>query len=313
LFIKTMQLKSYKTFFFAFLIIGGFLFWGSVGQKALAANCTCANGKDFTTLTQSAITEYGNLGAACEMYCAASGGAKINDEYINSTDPCGGCNDPGFYCNTSTGRCEYDGSQSYDPTDPEASNLPNSDYDPTSSSNSSQKSSSGGGSASLPNFVGVSSISELILKITKFLIALAIPFAVLMLIWAGFQFATAQGSEEKLRTAKRNLVWTIAGIAVIMASNAIIGYITEILGGGTGEGNALITTIKNVLDQIIGLLFILVTVFFFWGIVEFVRASSSGDTGKLEEGKRHMIWGIIGMAVMAGAWGIVRIIQQAFQ
>lgn len=304
-------------------------------------NCCCNNGMtvpgvDCTLSCESAggVKSWSGIyycgGEVPEVSCTAVNSGAGNDSDVNAindglTDACGGACDSslGAYCNESTGSCEY-GSSSSGVCDPACGEgetctangcMPSSSSDNTlpGSNSNDTKSSGSPGSASLPNFVGVSSISELILKITKFLIALAIPFAVLMLIWAGFQFATAQGSEEKLRTAKRNLVWTIAGIAVIMASNAIIGYITEILGGGTGEGNALITTIKDTLNQIIGVLFILVTVYFFWGIVEFVRSSGSGDAAKLETGKKHMVWGIIGMAIMASAWGIVAMIQQAFQ
>lgn len=171
----------------------------------------------------------------------------------------------------------------------------------------------GPSSVSLPDFMGVKSVSGLIVKIIDFLIPLATVFAVFMLIWAGFLFVTAQGNQTKLDAAKKNFLWTIAGIAVIMASQAIVTYITDILGGGSGQGNALVEKIKGTLNQVIGLLFILVTVYFFWGVVEYVRSSASGDSAKLEEGKKHMIWGIIGMTVMAGAWGIVQMIQVYFQ
>lgn len=172
----------------------------------------------------------------------------------------------------------------------------------------------GPNSVSLPNFLGsgTNSISGLIVKIIDFLIPLATIFAVFMLIWAGFQFATAQGDPTKITKAKQNFIWTVVGIAVIMASQAIVTYITDIMGGGSGQGSALLDKIEGTLNQIIGLLFVLVTVYFFWGVAEFVRFSASGETAKLEEGKKHMVWGIIGMAIMLGAWGIVQMIQLYF-
>jgi hypothetical protein len=144
-------------------------------------------------------------------------------------------------------------------------------------------------------------------KIAKFLMPLAISFAVLMLIWSGFLFATAQGVEEKIIKARRNFLWTVAGVAVILASQAIIDYISEILGGkSTGQGAVLLDKVKGLLNQVIVLLFILVTIYFGWGILQYVR--SAGDEKAIAQGKKHMIWGIVGMTVMAGAWGIVRII-----
>jgi len=167
---------------------------------------------------------------------------------------------------------------------------------------------SGPANVSMPNFSGAGSINELFLKIVRFLMALAIPFAVVMIIWSGFLFATAQGDPTAITKAKKNFIWTIVGVAVILASEAIIGYVSELLGvGGGGGGTAFVERIKTILREIIAVLFILVTVYFFWGIVTYVRAA--GDEGAIEKGKTHMIWGIIGMAVMASAWGIVDIIS----
>jgi len=71
-----------------------------------------------------------------------------------------------------------------------------------------------------------------------------------------------------------------------------------------------ITQLKTILNAVIGLLFVLVTLYFVWGVVGYVGAS--GDSEKLKQGKDHMIWGIIGMAVMAGAWGLVNILLNTF-
>ncbi len=239
--------------------------------------------------------------------CTADGCMPSGTEDADrSTDACGGMCLGEDVCNEDTGECGApDTTTGVDNT--------NQNQLPTDVDNTKQKT-TGPANVQLPNFIGVTSISGLILKITDFLITLAIPFAVLMLIWAGFLFATAQGSPDKIEKAKKNLIWTVAGIAVILASQAIISYITEILGGtGSGAGSALITKIKGTLYQISGLLFVLVTVYFFWGVAEFVRASGSGDTEKIKTGKKHMVWGIIGMVIMAGAWGIVEMIRVSFQ
>jgi hypothetical protein len=167
--------------------------------------------------------------------------------------------------------------------------------------------SSGGGTVSLPNFVGVKTVGELISKIAAFLIKLATVLAGLALIWAGFQFVTAQGKEEAINKAKKNLIWTIAGIFVILASQIIISFVTEILGGsGAGQFTSFMNQIRTTLNNVIALLFVVVTVYFAWGVIQYVR--SGGDEKMLEQGKKHMIWGIVGMAIMASSWGIVAII-----
>ncbi len=71
-----------------------------------------------------------------------------------------------------------------------------------------------------------------------------------------------------------------------------------------------LTTLTTVLNAVIGVLFVLVTLWFIWGVLQYVMAA--GEEAKIKTGKDHMIWGIIGMAVMAGAWGLVAIINTTF-
>ena len=71
-----------------------------------------------------------------------------------------------------------------------------------------------------------------------------------------------------------------------------------------------LTKIKDLLITIIAILFVLVTLWFIWGVIQYV--SAAGEAEKLKAGKDHMIWGIIGMAVAAGAWGLVKLLLETF-
>ncbi len=53
------------------------------------------------------------------------------------------------------------------------------------------------------------------------------------------------------------------------------------------------------------LLMSLSVVIFFWGIVKFIWQD------KKEEGKTHMIWGIVGLFVLFTIWGIIGFIQRS--
>jgi hypothetical protein len=74
--------------------------------------------------------------------------------------------------------------------------------------------------------------------------------------------------------------------------------------------SALILQIQGWLTSIITLLFVLVTLYFIWGVVQYVKAA--GDDKAIATGKQHMIYGVIGMAVMAAVWGIVNVLVQSF-
>ncbi len=64
---------------------------------------------------------------------------------------------------------------------------------------------------------------------------------------------------------------------------------------------------RGLLYPFITLLFSLATAVFIWGIVQFL--ANPEDAEKKEDGKRHMIWSIVGLTVMLGAWGIIGLIQ----
>lgn len=167
------------------------------------------------------------------------------------------------------------------------------------------------GGFDFPNPLAATTFSELITKIADFLLDLALAFAFFMIIWAGFKFVTAGGDVEKISSARRNFTWIVVGIAVILASKALIGYLQEILGVKETTSRTFETFLNKItgtLDLIIVLLFSLTTVYFIWGVILYVMGAR-GDDEKLNQGKRHMVWGIIGMAIMASAWGIVELIS----
>ena len=63
--------------------------------------------------------------------------------------------------------------------------------------------------------------------------------------------------------------------------------------------------------SIIPLLFAIAVLVFIYGVVDFIRASAT-EGGDLNEKKQFMVWGIIGLAVMTGVWGLVAIITNTF-
>jgi len=64
-----------------------------------------------------------------------------------------------------------------------------------------------------------------------------------------------------------------------------------------------------ILSPGVKLLIALAVVVFLWGVFNFIRAS---DDSKKSEGKKLMLWGIIGLFVIVSIWGIVSILQNTF-
>lgn len=58
-----------------------------------------------------------------------------------------------------------------------------------------------------------------------------------------------------------------------------------------------------IIDPLITLLALGAFVVFVWGMVEFIR--NAEDSEKRKTGQRHIIWGLIGLAIIFGARAIV--------
>ena len=50
---------------------------------------------------------------------------------------------------------------------------------------------------------------------------------------------------------------------------------------------------------------------FVWGVFEFIR--QAGDASKREEGRRAILWGLVGLVIIFGAYGIIQIVLTTFK
>ena len=67
---------------------------------------------------------------------------------------------------------------------------------------------------------------------------------------------------------------------------------------------------KNIINPAIEFLFIVATVIFLWGVLEFIAGAS--DKTKRQTGKDHMLYGFIGLVIMFGVYGIITIVTNTF-
>jgi len=65
-----------------------------------------------------------------------------------------------------------------------------------------------------------------------------------------------------------------------------------------------------VLQALIGVIFALALVFFFWGLAKFILHSAEEEAH--EEGRKMMFWGIMALVIMFGIWGIVNFLLSIF-
>jgi hypothetical protein len=77
--------------------------------------------------------------------------------------------------------------------------------------------------------------------------------------------------------------------------------------GGTLFG--LLCKFGTLLNAIIPILIALAVVYFVWGVVTYVIAS---DEEAKKTGRDRIIFGIIGLAVIIGMWGLVNLLRNTF-
>ena len=68
--------------------------------------------------------------------------------------------------------------------------------------------------------------------------------------------------------------------------------------------------VEQIINPIILLLASAAFVVFVWGVYEFIL--HAGDSTKREEGRRAIMWGLIGLVIIFGAYGIINIALGTF-
>ncbi|MEI6580632.1 MAG: pilin [bacterium] len=80
--------------------------------------------------------------------------------------------------------------------------------------------------------------------------------------------------------------------------------------GSTQMGiGAVLCKIASILNTIIPIIVVLGVVYFVWGVVQYVISS---DEEAKKTGRMRMLYGIIGLVVIVGMWGLVRIVTNTF-
>jgi predicted cobalt transporter CbtA len=62
----------------------------------------------------------------------------------------------------------------------------------------------------------------------------------------------------------------------------------------------------NIINPAIEFAFIIATVIFLWGVLEFIAGANDKD--KRQQGKDHILWGFVGFIIMFGVYGIITLL-----
>lgn len=77
------------------------------------------------------------------------------------------------------------------------------------------------------NPLGDQSIGDIFLAILDIIMVFAVPIVLFFIVWAGFLYVTAQGSEERLRKAHNALLYAVVGGLLVLGAQALLYIITN--------------------------------------------------------------------------------------
>lgn len=89
---------------------------------------------------------------------------------------------------------------------------------------------SGGDTAfTLPNPLSSENVTGIINRVIDFLLLVAGPIAVVMTIYSAYLFITAGDNQEKVKKARKTLMYVIIGVAILILSKGIVNFTKSFL------------------------------------------------------------------------------------
>jgi len=85
----------------------------------------------------------------------------------------------------------------------------------------------------IANPLKYNSLNDLLSAVLAAAIKIGSIILTLAIVWVGFQFVAARGNEEKIRSARTALMWTIIGGLILLGATAIQAVITSTVGSLT--------------------------------------------------------------------------------
>ncbi len=83
--------------------------------------------------------------------------------------------------------------------------------------------------SALTNPLASNTISEVLDNIIDFLLRLAVPIAVIMTVYVAYLFITAGDNAEKVKSARKTLLWIVVGVMILIISKGVAVFTKSLL------------------------------------------------------------------------------------
>jgi hypothetical protein len=83
--------------------------------------------------------------------------------------------------------------------------------------------------AALENPLAADTFEELVSSITTWLVRIATPIGIIVIVYAGVKFLMARGDPNKINEAKRVLWYAIIGLAIVFAATGLVSLVKSVI------------------------------------------------------------------------------------
>lgn len=165
---------------------------------------------------------------------------------------------------------------------------------------------------------------DIALTVIQDLIFVLIGAALLVFLWGIFKYFFASDDAGK-KVGRSYMLWGIIGLFVMVSIWGLVNMlrssfritdqpptVPEVQSGNVSVTNAstigqVVQNILSILDALLPIMIGLGTLFFVWGVFNYIRTDNAKDKGKAAG---YIAWGVFILFVMVTAWALVHLIGQ---
>jgi membrane-associated protease RseP (regulator of RpoE activity) len=144
------------------------------------------------------------------------------------------------------------------------------------------------------------------------LIRLAGFIAVVSIIIAGVELIIAEGNTDKGVAARNRIINSVLGLAIVLVAATMVSFLGNALGGAHSSGQLLPNAAaeQGAINKILNIVFVTLgsLAFLYMVIAGFRIVASRGDTTKMADARRQIVYAALGLLVVASAAAIVNYI-----
>ena len=163
--------------------------------------------------------------------------------------------------------------------------------------------------AAITNFLPCETVRECVMKAISQLKLLVVGVAIVVIIIAGIFYLMSGGNLKLAEKAKKTLIGAIIGTAIVVGADILINEVGKALGwkGAQEKAGGAAGIISRAISFILGILGFIGMGGIIIGGIWYITAA--GDEDRMNQGKKTVVYSLIGIVIALSALVIIRQIE----